>query len=99
MKHSPDSDSLQLQPGSVLVIAKVLDLDKVGATLEILEVKGSGQGIINVPSQGAKLTVKVDRNILKSAHQTIEAYLKEEMDIDASQSTYRLVEITRIVKD
>lgn len=93
MKSPDNTDSLQIQPNTVLVIAKVLEIEKHNATLEILQVKAQGQGIVNVVSQGDKLEVSIADVDLKTIKQTVEVFLKEELGTDASKTTYRILEI------
>jgi hypothetical protein len=87
------NDSLPVNPNTVRVKAKILSTSETQATLQIIEVIGSGQGIINPLSQKQQVTVELQEagKKLKSG-KTITADLNERLGVDNSQSSYRLVQ-------
>jgi hypothetical protein len=85
-----DSDSVPVQPGTIRVNASVIAVKEKTATLKIVSVKSTGQGIINILSEGQEVVVQLRSGDVKAGY-IIEADLQEKMGVDASQSSYVLL--------
>jgi ribosomal protein S24E len=87
------NDTIPVNPNTVRVKAKILSSTETHATLSILTVIGSGQGIINPLSERQEVTVQLrgtDKKI--KSGKTITADLKEKLGVDNSQSSYVVVQ-------
>jgi hypothetical protein len=88
---STAADSVGLPPSTIQVVGYVKSSDGNSVTLSILTIKGEGQGIINTLSEGQEVRVATSGKMKSGKGKKIEAYLKEELNIDASQSSYSLL--------
>jgi hypothetical protein len=93
VSRMPVADSLAIPPGTIVVIASITETTKSTATLNVQEVVGSGQGIINALSAGQSTPVKMTAGIRLRPGQKVRAYLKEKLEADASRSSYEIVQI------
>jgi hypothetical protein len=90
--HSHNAtDTASVQPNTIRVTGLVKSMDKNSLTLMVLEMKGEGQGIINPLSVGQEVTIAIRKKTKNMKGAKIEALLKEEIGIDASQSAYSLI--------
>jgi hypothetical protein len=85
------NDSTLLPPNTIRVKVKILSASESQATVQIVSVVGSGQGIINPLSEGQKITVQLPEGKKIKNGKTILADLKEKMGVDASQSSFTLL--------
>lgn len=87
------NDSTLLPPNTIRVKAKILSLSDSQATVQIISVIGSGQGIINPLSEGQKITIHLPEGKKIKNGKTIMADLKEKLGVDASQSSFTLLRL------
>jgi hypothetical protein len=90
------SDSLSIPPGTVVVVASITAVSKKSVTLNIREVLGAGQGIINTLSEGQQASVQVADGIKLRTGEKVQAYLKEKLEADASRSSYELIQVKKL---
>jgi hypothetical protein len=87
------NDSIPVNPNTVRVKAKILSSTETQATLQIITVMDSGQGIINPLSEKQEVTVQLREPGKKfRSGKNITADLKEKLGVDNSQSSYVLVQ-------
>lgn len=93
------TDSQDIAPNTTRISAKIISLDEKTASLKVISVVASGQGIINILSEGQQITIQLNdkKTILKKGEE-IEVDLKEKMGVDASQSSYTLLRIRNRTK-
>jgi hypothetical protein len=81
-----------LPPGTVRIKAKVLSADNMQATVQVISLVGSGQGIVNPPTEGQKIIIRLPEGRKKMGKgKIIQMDLKEKMGVDASQSSFSLL--------
>jgi hypothetical protein len=85
-------DTVQLPPNTIQVIAFVKKLDGNSITLQIVEIIAEGQGIVNAVSAGQIIEVIAPAKAGKIKGKKISALLKEKIGVDASQSSYSLLQ-------
>lgn len=90
VSQKTQTDSLPVPPGTIRVDASVVAVKEKSATLKIVSVKGTGQGIVNNLSEGQEVVVQLRNVDVKPGHM-IEADLQEKMGVDASQTSYLLL--------
>ncbi len=89
-------DSTAVLPGVVRVVGKIKNKNADQFVLTIQEVIESGQGLINAPAPGQDLTVGFDASMKElEVGQTIRADMKERMGVDASQSSYVIIQYNK----
>jgi hypothetical protein len=96
VSQMPASDSVGIPPGTIVVIGNIASASKDNATLNVQEIVGSGQGIINMLSAGQKTTVHIAGGIRLQPGERIRAHLKEKLEADASRSSYELVRMEKL---
>jgi hypothetical protein len=85
-----------IAPNMIRIIGKVISADPEKATLKVTKVLGSGQGVINMPSEGQQISVSLtDKSKKPKGGETITAELTEKMGADASQSFYVILQYKR----
>ncbi len=87
----PMADTLELPPGTVRVIVLIKKIQQHQATVEVIEVIAEGHGIINILSRGQVLNIAIPEKGKMSKGKKMEAFLKEKVGVDASQSYYTLL--------
>lgn len=87
-QHAIMTDTLELSPGTILVHLMIKNIQNHQATVEIMEVFGEGQGIVNVLNKGQLLTISIPEKVKMSKGKKMEVYLREKIGVDASQSSY-----------
>lgn len=81
-----------MPPNTVSVIGVMSKVDSGSARLKIIQVVAQGSGIVNALSTGDEIIVKLNKDTKKLLGVKVEGYLKEELESDASQSQYTLVD-------
>ncbi len=87
-QHAIMTDTLELPPGTIHLHILVKTIHGRQASVEVMEVLGEGQGIVNVLSKGQLLIISIPEKVKMSKGKKMEAYLKEKIGVDASQSSY-----------
>jgi len=85
-------DRSPMRPNTVSVIGVMNKVDSGSARLKIIQVVAQGSGIVNALSTGDEIIVKLNKDTKKLLGVKVEGYLKEELESDASQSQYTLVD-------
>ena len=71
------NDSTLLPPNTIRVKAKILSASESQATVQIVSVVGSGQGIINPLSEGQRITVQLpEGKKIKNGKNLMELHIK-----------------------
>ena len=81
-----------MRPNTVSVIGVLHKFDSGSAKLKIIQVVAQGAGIVNALSPGDEIIVKLNKDTKKLLDVKVEAYLKENLESDASKSQYSLVD-------
>jgi hypothetical protein len=91
-----DTDT-NLSPGTIRMLATVKTIAQGSVTVDVIEVTGTGQGIVNIisPGQTVTFTLSDTKHSLK-ANDKIDVQVKEEMGIDASKSSYKLLNAKKV---
>jgi hypothetical protein len=89
--NPPMPDTLELPPGTIHAIIVIKSIQDHRATIEVTGVIAEGQGIVNKLSKGQVLTITIPEKGKISKGKKLEAFLKERMSVDASQSSYTLL--------
>lgn len=89
--------SVSMSPGTIRMLATVKTITSGSVTVDVIEVTGTGQGIINIISPGQTVTFTLSdlKHTLK-ANDKIDVQVKEEMGIDASKSSYTLLNVKKV---
>ena len=89
--------SADLSPGMIRMVAVVKAITPGFITIDVAEVKGAGQGIVNIISPGQTVTLAVGevKHTLK-VNEKIDVQVKEEMGVDASKSSYKLLNVKKV---
>lgn len=87
-QHATMTDTLELPPGTLHVRVMIKNIQNHQASVEVMEVLGEGQGIVNVLSKGQLLTISIPEKVKMSKGKKMEVYLREKIGVDASQSSY-----------
>lgn len=89
--HPPMPDTLELPPGTIHAIIVIKSIQDHRAIIEVIGVIAEGQGIVNKLSKGQVITIAIPEKRKISKGKKLEAFLKERMSVDASQSSYTLL--------
>jgi hypothetical protein len=88
------NDSVPPGPNAIRIKATVVTSTAVKATLKIVSVLESGQGIINPLYENQEITVEVSAPKVKlKGGKIIVADVKEKLGVDNSQSSYVLISV------
>ncbi|MEQ8361957.1 MAG: hypothetical protein RH948_03755 [Cyclobacteriaceae bacterium] len=88
-------DSLEVSPSSILVEGFLIKNDGLTATFKIAKVVAIGQGIINVLSEGDDVTITLSERLKNLKGHRLQIYLGEQIGIDASITSYRLISVKK----
>src|SRR5688500_12697674 len=93
---SKQDTAMNLPPNTVRLVATVKAVTKGIVTLHAVEIKGTGQGVVNIIGEGQEIHVRLPEvNYELKAGEKILVDIQEEMGVDASQSTYKLLNIKK----
>jgi hypothetical protein len=93
----PSGDSTALPPGTIRIHGYVKKLTRETATVIVTKVIASGSGIITPLSSEDEVHVKLSEHSIRlTVGETIEADVKEELGVDASQSLHVVSHIKKI---
>jgi hypothetical protein len=88
---------VNLPPGTIRMVATVKTITPGFITVDVTEVKSTGQGLVNIISPGQAVTITVGdiKHTLK-VNEKIDIQVKEEMGIDASKTSYKLLNVKKV---
>lgn len=88
-------DTLAIGPNMIRITGKIISVAGGTATLKVDKVLVTGQGIINVVSEGQKISAEISDGGKKlKTGGSITATLREKLGVDASQSSYIMLQYT-----
>jgi hypothetical protein len=85
-------DTVQLPPNTIQVIGYVKKISSNSITLQIAESIAEGSGIVNAVSVGQIIIVITPVKVGRINGKKINALLKEKIGVEASQSSYSLLQ-------
>jgi hypothetical protein len=90
------SDTTNMSPNTIRIQAQVISTEKNTAMVKVTEVIAYGSGIINILSAGQEVSIRLQEGVEIAPNEKIQADLREKMGIDASLSTYSVLNLKKI---